>query len=724
MTLPTLGARSRFLWSMFLSSALCLALAGPPAAQGKQAEDSEPAAEESFPVAKPRAAPRQKLGSAALSAVSAAFNGDPWTAAKLAQDSRDPAAVKLVEWLNVTENWKAVGYDRIMAFIAVNPQWPSIELLNQRAEWLLYSGSPDPDRVIKHFAGRKPASAEGRIALARALIARGDKKAATAHIVAAWYDVPLSAAAKRTIRSEFGSMLTREHLEGRLWRLIHAQRMNEAIEAAKLISADHVQAAKVAAELMRERKAGPGLYKKLPASLRNQRAMLYALARYYRRTDKIDQARDILLKAPSNHAALIDPEAWWIERRLIVRQSVGPHNKKYWPAAYKIAAAHGFSDGNNHSEGEFLAGWIALRMLNDPKTAAKHFSSIAPRAKTRTEKSRGDYWAGRAWQALGDKAKAEAAFQAAAQSPTLYYGQLAREALGLGGKPVPINTGNPTPAVRAAVEKDELVRAFRMLADAGAQGHLWVFLRPLAARFQKPDEAAAVAGVVHSVAGTFMTVRFAKAASAYGVDIDDWGYPSGVLPNWKRLGNPVEKAMILGLTRQESEFHHQAGSQAGARGLMQLMPGTAKLIARQYKVKYNEKQLTDPAYNVMLGAAHLGDLVANYRGSYILTLVAYNAGPRRVTEWIERYGDPRSANVDAIDWIEMVPFTETRQYIQKVLQNVHVYRSRIAPKTALPMTADLARGGGPSAPAQAVAEDEEKGCGVTKATLVSLFKSC
>jgi soluble lytic murein transglycosylase len=320
-------------------------------------------------------------------------------------------------------------------------------------------------------------------------------------------------------------------------------------------------------------------------------------------------------------------------------------------------------------------------MLNDPKTALKHFSTIADKAPNRTEAARGHYWTGRALLALGERAKGEAAFAAAAKIPTLYYGQLAREALGLGNKAVPIAEGRPTGHPRQGRQRR---------ADAGL--HLAGRCRraapygpvpgPLAERFGTADEAAAAAAIIDAKGGTFHSLRFAKAAGVRGKDIDDWGYPRYALPDWKHRGHPVERAIILGLTRQESEFNTVANSHAGARGLMQLMPDTAKMVARQHKVTYDERRLTsDPAYNVMLGAAHFGDLIANYNGSYILSLVAYNAGPRRVREWIEMYGDPRG-EVDPIDWVESVPFTETRKYIQMVMQNVHVYRSRIDPSTA------------------------------------------
>jgi soluble lytic murein transglycosylase len=219
-----------------------------------------------------------------------------------------------------------------------------------------------------------------------------------------------------------------------------------------------------------------------------------------------------------------------------------------------------------------------------------------------------------------------------------------------------------------------------------------MFLYSIASRFKTVDEMNAAASVTQSLGGTTLSLKLAKLAGQFKVDIDSWGYPLRGMPDWKQIGKPVEKALVYGLARQESEFNPNAGSHVGARGLMQLMPGTAKLVARQYGVGYSAGKLVDPHYNVKLGAAHLADLVEDFGGSYVLTLVAYNAGPRRASEWTAEFGDIRSGQVDPIDWVENIPFQETRQYVQKVMQNVHIYRSRLAPKTVRPMSADLKRG--------------------------------
>ena len=275
------------------------------------------------------------------------------------------------------------------------------------------------------------------------------------------------------------------------------------------------------------------------------------------------------------------------------------------------------------------------------------------------------------------------------------------------------------------------MRAFGIMTKAGKPGDLHMFLWSFANRFETTDEMNAVAEIVWDAGGAPMAVRLAKASAAQNIDIDAWGYPIRALPDWKQIGKPVEKPLVFALARQESEFNPNAGSKVGAQGLMQIMPGTAKLIARQHGIKHNPNRLLDPEYNVKLGAAHLGDLIADHGGSYVLTLVSYNAGPRRSREWIADYGDFRTGEIDPIDWVESIPFQETRQYVQKVLQNLHVYRSRLAPKTVRPMTVDLARGSRAadlsvastsSPPEEAEASAEKPPC--AKQSITDLITGC
>ena len=632
-----------------------------------------------------------KAKSPAVQAIELALKGHFSDAGPLAQRSGDEAAIKLVELLYLRDHWQDAGYSRIMDFLSAAPKWPLAETLMKRAEQTLYTNRENADRILSHFAKRKPLSIEGKLALARANLATGNKQAARDIVNNVWGDATLDVAFEKSIASEFGSLLSADDHKRRMWRLVYAQESNAAIRNSKRLGGDYQNAAKVAQGLLRDVAGADKQYGKLPSAMREQLGMKYALVRYLRKLERYSKARAILATIPSDAG---DMDAWWVERRIIARHSVGPSRNDSVKAAYQIAKAHGSAKGANAVEGEFLAGWIALRSLKDPETALRHFSKLEEIAESDTEKARAQYWIGRSHDALGKKDKARVAFETAAEYSTIYYGQLARERVGLGKVPKVISGGQASAAAKASVDRDEVVRALNLMVKANGKSSASMFVWSLAGRFNSVDEMNAVAAIVKQHGGTTMALRLAKAASTRNLDIDDWAYPTKALPIWKQMGKSVELSLVYGLSRQESEFDPQAGSKVGAQGLMQIMPGTAKLITKQYRLPYAPAKLMgDPAYNVKLGAAHLGDLIAEYNGSYVLTLVAYNAGPRRVREWVAEYGDPRSGKVDPIDWVESIPFQETRQYVQKVLQNTQVYRARLAPETMRPMTADLRRGG-------------------------------
>ena len=631
--------------------------------------------------------------SLAVHAVELALKGEFSDAGPLAQRSGDEAAIKLVELLYLKDHWDDAGYTRIMKFLAAAPKWPLAETLMKRAELALYTNHDSADRILSHFAKRQPLTIEGRLALARANLATGNKQAASELVKKVWSDTSVDPAFEKSITAEFGSLLGADDHKRRMWRMVYAQETNAAIRSSKRLGADYQNAAKVAQALMRGVSGAEKQYDRLPASMRAQLGMKYALVHFDRKSERYAKARTILATVPSDAAVIGDADAWWVERRIVARHSIGIHHKDSEKAAYQIAKAHGAAKGPNAVEGEFLAGWIALRSLKDPETALRHFNKIEELADTRTEKSRAQYWIGRSYTALDDKGKARTAYEAASHHSTLYYGLLAREQIGLGKVPKDISGGQASDAASASVNRDEVVRAFNLMVKANAKSSLNIFVWSLASRFDSVDEMNAVAAILKRQGGATMALRLAKAAAQRNIDIDDWSYPTKALPSWKQMGKSVEPSLVYGLSRQESEFDPQAGSKVGAQGLMQIMPGTAKLIARQYRVPYAAAKLIgDPSYNVKLGAAHLADLINEYNGSYVLTLVAYNAGPRRVREWIAEYGDPRGGKVDPIDWVESIPFQETRQYVQKVLQNTQVYRARLAPETVRPMSADLRRG--------------------------------
>lgn len=629
----------------------------------------------------------------AIQAVQRALAGDFKGAGDFAQQSGDGSAIKLVELLFLKDYGAQAGYTRIMAFLHAAPKWPLTETLMKRAEQALYENNQDANTTLQHFSIKSPVTPFGMVALARALYTTGDTERARKWLMAAWLNSKTNAETEARIAQEFGNQISVTDYRKRMWRLVFAQELSGALRIGKKLGGDYSRAASVAQMLHSGTSGADQKYAGLSGGMKNELAMRFALARFYRRQEKFDKARAILVSMPSDPTQIGDVEAVWGERRIIIRRSVGKNHSNVWNAAYQMSRDHGIKSGESAIEGEFLAGWIALRYLRKADVALDHFFNLQKLAPTRTEKARAGYWIGRTYLAMGDKVEARAHFAKAAKHSTVYYGQLARELIGLGNKPEEIGSGQTTNAAVANVQQDEVVQAMHIMAKAGTKNQTNIFLWSLANRFDTEEEMNAVAAEVQNIAGTSWSLRLAKAASHRGLDIDTWSYPVRGLPSWSQVGKPIEKSMVFALSRQESEFDPEAGSSVGAQGLMQLMPGTAKQIARQYSLPYAVSKLKgDPSYNVKLGAAHLADLVEDFGGSYIMTLVGYNAGPRRAREWVEEFGDPRGGQVDAVDWVECIPFEETRQYVQKVMQNLHVYRSRLAPETVRAMSFDLKRG--------------------------------
>ena len=335
--------------------------------------------------------------SPAVHAIELALKGEFSDAGPLAQRSGDEAAIKLVELLFLRDHWDDVGYSRIMNFLNAAPKWPLAETLMKRAEQSLYKNREPADRILTHFAKRQPISTEGKLALARANIASGNTEAARDLVKKVWNDPTVDAAFEKSIASEFGSLLSADDHKRRMWRMVYAQETNAAIRNSKRLGGDYQNAAKVAQELLRNVAGAEKKYNRLPAAMREQLAMKYALVRYLRKLERYSKARTILATIPADAAASGDADAWWVERRIIARHSVGIHHRDSVKAAYQISKAHGSTKGPNAVEGEFLAGWIALRWLKDPETALRHFTKLEDIAQSRTEKARAQYWMGRSY---------------------------------------------------------------------------------------------------------------------------------------------------------------------------------------------------------------------------------------------------------------------------------------------------------------------------------------
>ncbi len=577
-----------------------------------------------------------------------------------AQRIDNPTARAAAEWAAMRFQPRI---DRTEAFLAAHPQWPQ-GVMRNHIEAALLGGSTASGAILAILTKRPPETPAGRLALVRALAAQGRETQAVDLARRIWREDDLSATAGTGFLKDFGASLTRADHKARADRYAYKGAAAASLRAAVLAGADVVALTK-ARESLNDK-----LIAALPAALRKDPPLLLARIQKLRRDKKFAAAGELMLAAPGEPDPADVGDEWWTERRLIARKLLDIGDAA---AAYKVAAGHSAIGMEKRLEAEFHAGWIALRFLHDPRLASPHFARMAELARTPQSISRAAYWQGRTAQVQGDAAAASIFFQTAASHQSAYYGQLARRQLGRNDlvmrRPDHIAKGE---------DRAETVRVVEML-EALDQKDLAAALSAETAR-QLNDEAqlAALAEVFARAGNAAMTLGVGKIASQRGFALDEPAFPTFGIPAYEPLSRSAEMPMVYAIARQESAFATAARSGAGAKGLMQMLTSTARVTATRSGVAFDEQRLiSDAAFNAQLGAAHLADLMATYRGSIILTCAAYNAGGKRVSEWIAAYGDPRDSNVDPVDWIERIPFTETRNYVQRIVENLEMYRVRM-----------------------------------------------
>ena len=629
-------------------------------------------------------------------AFAASFKGDNAGSHAAVARIKDSAARKLATWFEYRNGDLDASAEAIESFRLANPDWPGQDELRERAEIALFLGDASPDKVRAFFGNSTPLTGAGKAALASAFMKENNEAAARELIVSAWRDYQLNLSVEKKLLARFGSMLTPEDHQARIDKLLFPDSKvtaEAALRTSKLLPA--AEQKKIAARIaVVKRGANAGkLLAALPASATDgDIGLLYNRIQWLRRKDRDEEAWKALLDVPNEPDRLIDLEGWWSERRIDCRLALDAGQSRI---AYEIAAEHGPISGDAYIEAEFLAGWIALRFLSDPETALKHLLALRAAAKGSKNLALAEYWLGRTSLTLGDNGSAIVHFHAAAKYPQYFYGQLGRQALD--AKPANLAvtpTPQPTEVDIQNFLANDAVRAIGVAFATGMEGITSQFFLALSRKMTNPGEVVLLAEFAKQSDNPQIALRLAKIAFNRDLPVGDYALPIGVIPAFKSLlADRVDPALVHALSRQESEFNAGAKSPVGASGLMQLMPGTAKAVAKEYKVKFVPAQLTDPTYNVQLGEAHLRDLINGYRGSYFLALAAYNAGGGRVQEWMKAFGDPRDARTDPIDWIERIPFSETREYVKKIMETLQLYRSRLSgSEKALQLVQDLNRG--------------------------------
>jgi soluble lytic murein transglycosylase len=588
---------------------------------------------------------------------------------QLAAKVADPLPAKILRWHRYSGNGRASDFAALAGFIESNPDWPRRKGLLRQAERAINVRVGDGE-IVAWFTKHPPISTEGRQQLAAALMRRGQAKEAVQWLRHIWIEDNLSRKESRRFYARYKRHLRKRDHRARLDRLLWDGRRGAARRMLALMPRGQRYLAEARIALMVRSPDVNARIARVPRKLVDDPGLVYERVRWRRRKDKHESAQALLATLPGDPGPR--PKKWWVERRIQVRKLLG---KGEAGKAYRLTSAHGQKPGSAaYAEAEWLAGWIALRFLDDKPAAAVHFRQLYEAVKYPVSRARGAYWRARVSTAMARPEHATRWYRIAADYPTTYYGQLASEALDADAKldlrPVPA----PGPDEWVRFNRREVVKAALILGELEAWDLFRSFVLNLAKKAERPAERMMIAALATRFKRYDLAVRVAKIAKRASQRLVEYGYPVFRLPKSR-----IESALVFALMRQESEFSATAISPAGARGLMQLMPATARQMARSLRLRYSRRRLLrDPDYNARLGTAYVARMLKEFKGSYPLAIAAYNAGPRRAGAWIREYGDPRDGDVDAIDWVESIPFTETRNYVQRVLEGVQVYRQRLA----------------------------------------------
>jgi soluble lytic murein transglycosylase len=616
--------------------------------------------------------------------LAAAKRGDVPGARSAAQQISHPIARKTVTWALVDANSTQLSFYELDAARRDLAGFPRAARRQIAAEMMLETSGKSPADIVAWFAGQPPQSPQGAVALASAYRSLGRQPEAAELIRTWWRTRSFEAEPQRQMLARFGDVLTMDDHVRRADILLYGAQGPAAREMVALLPAG-TQAAALARIALRSGGGDEALVALTPADLASP-GVAFERASALRRKGREGEAIALLSSFPREIVTPEGADRMWEERKRLVAHAIRQNN---WRGAYQAAANSGLSEGTDATEAEFYAGWIALNRLNDPAAAGQHFAAIERIGSSPNTRGRAFYWMGRAAEARGDRAAADRHYRDGAQYPTTFYGQLAAEKVGL---PLVLPADPvPTSADRALFEGRDEVQAMRLLADQGQRDLFRVFALHIDDVVPSTVEAALLVDAIRGYGDQDTSMKAVRAAAQRGLILADRGYPYRTPP---AVAGAPEPALVLGVTRQESGFDPQVRSSADARGMMQLLPSTARIVARRMGEPYSLSALYEPDYNMRLGSSFLGQLVNQFSGSYVMATAGYNAGPGRPVQWTAFCGDPRGGSRDPLDFIECIPFSETRNYVMRVMENMQVYRAKLnGGTTRITLSADLRRGG-------------------------------
>lgn len=601
---------------------------------------------------------------------------------------RDTAARDILTWYRARRDWR-MSFDEMDRALTRLGGWPEISAIRSRAEEVMQGSTLDARARVAWFETHGGAqSGAGNIVYARALQALGRDDEALEQVRIAWHGRTLTKEVSQQTYSRYKKHLTQQDHRKRADFLLWTRQTTAAGRLKSLLTPDWRALVDARSKLIRRARGVDSAVNAVSQELESHPGLMFDRAQWRRRARLTDRAVPLLRQIDGADVPAAGRSRLWKERHPQVRVAL---KNSDWQLAYELSAPHGLTSGRDFAEAEWTAGWIALRHLGNAERALQHFEMLETGVSTPISLSRAYYWKGRALEALGQPEAAQAVYLDAAQYRFSYYGQLAAEKAMQSTIDLP-TTYQVTDQDRGNFQNRALVRAMRLFAENGWDAAFRKFAYHLDDQLTRPQDFELLAEIGREYHYADIGVRGAKAGLAKGVVAPDAAYP---LVEYPLLKEPqVERSLMLALSRQESEMNPAAISHANARGLMQFVPRTARLEARRQGLPYRTSWLTDdPGYNMTLGGAHLDTLLRQFNGSYIMTAAAYNAGASRPQRWIGEYGDPRAGEVDPVDWVEFIPFSETRNYVQRVLENTQVYRHRLSGEPVdIRLSDDLDRG--------------------------------
>ena len=596
-----------------------------------------------------------------------------WSEAeKIARKSKNKIIYDFIKWRQLLTAGNQASFAIYKSFIDRNPDYPRIGRIKYLAEHKLSTKNYSPDQIIKWFNTNEVLSGYGRMILGESLIEIGNTAEGINKIKKGWITADLTKSELKFFRKKYKKYLSKEDNIKRADYLAWENKYWDLKRMIRYLPKDY-QLLYTARQLLMSKSYGvDNAISKVPENMKNDPGLNYDRLKWRRKRGRVDSSLEILLNIKNTKEYMVRPDKWWKERSIISRSLI---YKKQFTNAYKISSNHGMTDGPDFAEAEWMSGWIALTFLNDPMRAKDHFINFHENVGYPISLSRGAYWLGRSYEKLGDIEKSNFWYKDSAKYLTTYYGQLSHMKVYPDQKFSLDELMVVDKKYAENFNKSDLVKLVYLLNAIDKDKYTKHILRNLANKNISGGSEVLAAKLATDISRFDFSIQVSKLASYEKRFHNKYNYPVISTPNYINKRKIPEAALILSIIRQESEFDLSAHSHAGAKGLMQLMPYTAKVVAKQAKLPYSKSRLTkDPEYNINLGSYYIAGLILEYDGSYPFAIAAYNAGPKRVRYWKKINKNPQQGKIDYVDWIELIKFKETRNYVQRVLENYNVYR--------------------------------------------------